>query len=175
MNLPYLLKILDTDELSELVANIDLPPIDINLLIDDAKRDGQIKVDRKKNKIKGITEPEITFDSDLANKLLRTMQHYEAKEINITRGRLNSLIKDPNTGIGYGWHEYLMALQYLIDSSQIEQEVVKVPKSGERPEHVFVFLQFPDNPNDDWNRNVINKWIADFAKEEALQSKTKQA
>jgi hypothetical protein len=164
MNIPYLLKILGTNKLSELVANIDLPPLDINLLIWDAEKAGQIKLDLDKDRITVLKAPEATFDSDLASKLLRTMQHYEAQETNITRGRLNNAIKDPSTGKGYAYHDYLMAMQYLIDSEQIEQEVVSVPKLGERPYHKFVFLQFPDNPNEDWNRNEVNKWIANFNK-----------
>lgn len=164
MNIPYLLKILKTNKISELVANIDLPPLDMNLLIWDAEKAGQITVDLKKDRVEALTEPEITFDSDLANKLLRTMQHYEAQEVNITRGRLNGAIKDPETGKGYAWHDYLMALQYLLDSGQITEEVISVPKAGERPYHKFVFLQFPDNANEDWNRNEVNKWIANFAK-----------
>jgi len=162
MNIPYLLKILDTEKLSELVANIDLPPLDINLALGDAETAGQIEVDRAKDKIKSLTEPEITFDSDLATKLLRTMQQYEKQEVNMTRGRLNTLIKDPVSGLGYGYHEYLMALHYLIDTDQIKEEVMSVPKSGDRPYHKFVFLCFPDNPNEDWNKREINKWIANF-------------
>lgn len=164
MNVPYLLKILGTDKIEELVANIDLPLIDINLLIWDAVKAGQVELNEKKGKIKALTEPEITFDSDLANKLLRVMQHYEAQEINVTRGRLNSLVKSQVSEYSYPYHEYLMALHYLIDSGQIKQEVVSVPKENKRPYHKFVFLQFPDNPNEDWNRNEVNKWIANFNK-----------
>ena len=164
MNILYLLKILDTNKLSELVANIDLPPLDINLAIGDAENAGEVEVDRAKDRIKALKPAEPSFDSDLASKLLRTMQQYERKETNITRGRLNSLIKDPVTARGYGYHEYIMALHYLIDSDQIQQEVVSVPKSGDRPYHKFVFLQFADNPNEDWNRDVVNNWIANFKK-----------
>lgn len=160
MNVPYLLKILGTKKLSELVENIDLPFLDINLILFDAEKAGEVEIDREKDKIKALKEPEITFDPVLANKLLRVIQHYESKEKNITRGKLNSWIKDPVTGLGYGWHEYLMALQYLIDSDQIQEEVVSVPQSGERPYHKFVFLQLPNNPNEDWNRTEVNKWIA---------------
>lgn len=164
MNIPFLLKILNTNKLSELVANLDLPPLDMNLAIFDAERDGQIEVNREKDRIKALAEPEVSFDSDLASKLLRMMQHYERQETNLTRGRLNSQIKDPTNNIGYPWHEYLMALQYLIDSKQIEEEAVSVPQLGDRPYHKFVFLQFPDNPNEEWNRDVVNKWIANMAK-----------
>lgn len=164
MNIPYLLKILKTEKLSKLVANLDVPPLDMNLMIKDAEKAGQIKVDMNKDKVVALVDPEITFDSDLANKLIRTLQHYEAEEINMTRGRLNSLIKDPTTGAGYGWHVYLCTLQSLIDSGQILQLIESVPKVGKRPYHKFVFLCFPDNPNEDWNRNEINKWIANWRK-----------
>lgn len=164
MNIPYLLKILDTNKLSVLVENIDLPPLDMNLMIRDAEKAGEIEVDMKKDKVTALKNPEITFDSDLANKLLRTMQHYEAEEINMTRGRLNSLIKDPVTGTGYGWHVYLCTLQSLIDSGQIVEEIVSVPKVGKRPYHKFVFLCFPDNENEEWNAREVNKWIANWNK-----------
>lgn len=164
MNIPYLLKILDTNKISELVANIDLPPIDINLAIWDAVKAGQIELNEKKDRVKVLTEPEITFDSDLASKLLRVIQHYASKEINVTRGTLNGVIKDQNTGKGYAWHEYLMALQYLIESDQVIEEQVSVPKTKDRPYHKFVFLCLPDNPNEDWNREEVNKWIANFNK-----------
>lgn len=165
MNILYLLKILDTNKLSELVANIDLPPLDINLALGDAENAGEIEVDRAKDRIKALKTSEPSFDSDLASKLLRTMQQYERKKTNITRGRLNSLIKDPATGQGYGYHEYIMALHYLIDSGQIEQEVISVPKEKDRPYHKFAFLQFADNPNEDWNRDVVNKWVANWRKQ----------
>lgn len=165
MNISYLLKILDTNKLSVLVENIDLPLIDINLLLWDAEKAGEIEVDMDKDKVKALKEPEVTFDSDLSSKLLRVLQHYESKEKNITRGKLNGWIKDPATGLGYPYHEYLMALHYLIDSGQVETDVISVPEiKDKRPFHKFVFLQFPDNPNEDWNRNEVNKWIANFAK-----------
>lgn len=164
MNLPYLLKILGTNKLSELVANMDMSPLDLNLVIGDAEQAGQIEIDREKDRVEALKEPEVDFDSDLASKLLRVMQQYERLELNITRGRLNSLIKDPTTGIGYPWHEYLMALQYLIDTGQILELEVSVPKTKNRPYHKFVFLCFPDNPNEEWNAGEVNKWIANFAK-----------
>ncbi len=164
MNIPYLLKILDTNKLSELVANIDLAPLDLNLVLWDAERNKEIEIDQKKDRVRALKAPEITFDSDLASKLLRVMQQYESQGLNITRGRLNGLIKDPVTNIGYPYHEYLMALHYLIDSGQIIQEEVTVPKAGNRPYHKFVFLCFPDNPNEEWNAGEVNKWIANFNK-----------
>lgn len=164
LNIPYLAKTLKTNKLSEIVANIDLPTLDINLLLWDAEKAGQIEIDAKKDRIKVLVEPEATFDSDLANKLIRWIQYYASQEINISRGRLNHAIKDPVTGAGYGYHDYVTSLQYLIDTGQIEEEVVRVPKEGKRPAHNFSFLQLPGNPNDDWNRKEVNKWIANWNK-----------
>lgn len=164
MNIPYLLKILDTNKISELVGNIDLPPIDINLMIWDAIKNGQIEVDEKKDRIRALVEPEVSFNSDLANKLLRVIQHYASKEINVTRGTLNGVIKDPTSGKGYGWHEYIMALHYLIESGQVIEMEVSVPKSKDRPYHKFVFLCLPENDNEEWNAREVNKWIANWAK-----------
>lgn len=164
MNIPYLLKILDTNKIQELVSNIDLPPIDINLAIWDSVKNGEIEIDEKKAIIRVLKEPEVTFDSDLANKLLRVIQHYATQEINVTRGTLNGVIKDPQTDRGYPWHEYLMALNYLIESGQIIEEEVSVPKTKTRPYHKFVFLCLPDNDNQEWNAREVNKWIANFAK-----------
>lgn len=162
MNIPYLLKILDTNKLSELVANIDLPPIDLNLAIWDSIKAGQIEVDEDKDKIRALVEPEVSFDSDLASKLLRLIQHYASKEVNVTRGTLNGSVKDPATGSGYAWHEYIAALQYLVDTGQVIEMQVSVPKTKNRPYHKFVFLCLEDNPNEDWNLREVNKWIANF-------------
>lgn len=162
MNIPYLLKILDTNKIQELVSNIDLPPIDINLAIWDAVKAEQVEVDENKGTIRALVEPEITFNSDLASKLLRVIQHYASKEINVTRGTLNGVIKDPNTDRGYAWHEYLMALNYLIESGQVLELEVSVPKTKDRPYHKFVFLGLEGNDNEEWNAREVNKWIANF-------------
>lgn len=136
----------------------------MNLLIKDAEKAGEIEVNMKKDRVTALKKPEITFNADLANKLVRTMQHYWAEGINPTRGRLNSLIKDPVTGQGYPWHEYITTLQYLIDSEQIIEMIESVPKENKRPYHKFVFLCLADNPNEDWNRAEVNKWIANWNK-----------
>lgn len=165
MNIPYLLKILNSNKIKDLVDIIDAPPIDINLAIWDGVKNGQLAVNEKKDTIRSLVEPEASFDSDLANKLIRVIQHYVSEETNVTRGTLNGVIKDHNTGKGYPWHEYIMALQYLIDSEQVIEDVISVPKLGDRPYHKFVFLCLPDNPNDEWNAREVNKWIANWNKQ----------
>lgn len=164
MNILYLLKILKTNKITELVQNIDLPPIDINLAIWDAIKNGDVQVDEQKDRIKPLKEAEASFDSDLATKLIRVIQHYASQEINVTRGTLNGVIKDPTTERGYPWHEYMMALQYLIDSGQVLELEASVPKLGDRPYHRFVFLCLPENDNEEWNRREVNKWIANWNK-----------
>lgn len=164
LNVLYLLKILKTNKISELVANIDAPFLDINLAIWDAAKRGDVEIDENKDRITALKTHEVTFDADLATKLIRTMQHYSARETNITRGRLNTLVKNNATEFNYCWQDYLMSLQYLIDSGQIEELVVSVPKTKKRPYHKFAFLCLPDNPNEEWNAREVNKWIANWEK-----------
>lgn len=164
LNVLYLLKILNTNKLSELVANIDAPFLDINLSIWEAKAAGKVEIDEKKGRITALVDHEVTFDADLASKLLRVVQHHASEQVNITRGRLTTLAKNAGSEFNYPYHEYLMALQYLIDTGQVLEMVETIPKSGKRPFHRFVFLCLPDNPNEDWNKEEVNKWIANWNK-----------
>lgn len=160
MNIPYLLKALKTDKLSELVANIDLPPIDMNLAIWDSIDRGEIEVNDEKDRVTALKDAEPSSNSDLTNKIIRVIQHYAKNQTNITRGRLNSYIKDPVTSQGYPWHEYIMAVQHLVDSGQVIEDITSVPKAKDRPYHKFVFLCLPENKdNAEWNAREINNWI----------------
>lgn len=161
MNILYLLKVLNTNKISELVQNIDLAPLDINLAIWGAIDAGEIEVDEDKDRVTALKDAEPYGDPSLTTKLLRVIQHYASKEINVTRGTINGLIKDPSTPeVSYPWHEYIMSLQSLVDSGQVTQEVVSVPKTKKRPYHKFVFLCLPENDNEEWNAREVNKWIS---------------
>ena len=178
MNVAYLTHILKTDSLVEIYGNIDLPPLDANLAVWDAVARGEIELDEENDKIKLLKPAVASSDPDLRNKILGTIQHYSDNKININRGRLNPQIKDQLTGIGYGWHEYIMAIQHLIDDGIIVEQVVEVPeatqtivkKSGKkkekvlRPAHKFAFLVLTENTDvsEEWNAREINKWIASF-------------
>lgn len=164
MNILYLIKVLETKKLSELAAAIDLPPIDLNLALWGAIDNGEIEIDEKKDRVTPLKEWEYWHDPELASKLLRVIQHYAANKANITVGRMNAYMKDPATGKGYALHEYLMTMQYLIDTGQVLEHVVSVPQTKKRPFHRFVFLCLPGNDNEEWNAKAINKWIADFEK-----------
>lgn len=167
MNILYLLKILETNKLSELVAAMDLAPIDMNLVLWEAIDAGEIEVNEKKDRVKALKDAEPWHNPDLSSKLLRVIQHYVANETNITVGRLNSYMKDvANEHLGYPVHEFLMSMQYLIDNGTVIEEIVSVPElKGKRPYHRFVFLCLPENDNQEWNARVVNKWIDDFAKD----------
>lgn len=163
MNLLYLLKILDTKKLSELVANIDLPPLDTNLAIWDAIDADEVEIDEDKDRVTPLKTWQASSDPELTNKLIRVIQHYAANQTNITRGRLNSYIKDPVSSRGYPWHEYLMAVGHLVDEGHVVEEVISVPGVKKiRPPHKFVFLGLPENDNAEWNAKAVNKWITDF-------------
>lgn len=164
MNILYLLKTLKTNKLSELVAVIDAPPIDVNLAIWEAMDRGEIELDEEKDRITALKDAELWHNPDLTNKLLRVIQHYTRQETNITRGRLNAYIKDPISENGYPMHEYFMSLQYLIDTDTVVEEIVSVPKTKKRPYHKFVFLCLPENDNEEWNAKAVSKWIDGFAK-----------
>lgn len=163
MNVLYLLKILDTSKLSELVAVIDLPPIDMNLALWDAIDNGDIEIDDKKDRVKALKKAKPWHNPELTSKLFRVIQHYAANESNITVGRLNSYMKDPLNNNGYPTHEYLMSMQSLIDAGSVVEEVLSIPAvKKKRPYHKFVFLCLPENDNQEWNARAVNKWLATF-------------
>lgn len=162
MNVLYLLKTLGTNKLSELVDNMDLPPLDIQLALWGAIAAGEIEVNENKDRVTVLKEAQPSSDPDLSSKLLRVIQHYSSQEKNITRGLLNQWVKDPTTGQGYPWQDYIMALQHLIDDGIVVEEVLGVSKTKKRPYHKFVFLGLPENDNREWNAREVNKWIAQF-------------
>lgn len=187
MNVPYLLKILETESLAELTANMDMPALDMNLAIWESIDRGEIKVDEEEKmgehigSVRLLVKPEPSSNPDLKNKILRVIQHYAREETNVTRGRLNGYVKDPASGQGYPWHEYIMATQHLIDGELVIQDVIDVPgkvkkftdKKGRkkekmvRPPHKFAFLGLAENAeqNAEWNAKAVNKWVADIEEE----------
>lgn len=165
MNIPFLIKTLKTNKLSEVVANIDAAPIDMNLAIWDAIDSGAITVDEKKDSIEANQPAGGWRNPELASKIIRTIQHYANNEANITRGRLLGTIKDPVSMKGYPLHEYLMTLQDLIDEGEVIELDIEIPEiKKKRPYHHFVFLCLPGNDNEEWNAKAVNKWIAEWEK-----------
>lgn len=162
MNILYLLETLKTKELEELVANIDAPLLDINVALWEAEKAGEIEVDREKGRVKRLKKAEKTFNADLADKILKTVQHYADNETNLTIGKLTSWVKNPAMEHNYPYHEYITTLQYLIDSGQLLEQEATLPKIKGRPFHRFVFLCLPEHEDqsEEWNAKEINKFIA---------------
>lgn len=162
MNIPYLLHAMGSNKLTDLVNVADLAPIDFDLAVWDAIDAGEIEVDGKKDRVKVLVEPTAWHDPALANKLLRVIQHYAREGTNVTRGRMDGEVKDPVSGKGYAWHEYLMTRQYLVDQGTIVESVVSLPKTPSRPFHRFVFMGLPENDNEEMNAKAVNKWLAQW-------------
>ena len=164
INVLYLLKCLDTKKLSEVVANIDAPLLDINLALWDAEKAGEVEIDYEKDRIKALKEAEPSSNPELAKKIMRVVKHYVDREMNLTVGKLTTWVKNPGVEQNYPYHEYVCSLQCLIDTGKILEEIVSVPESGKRPYHKFVFLCLPGNDNENWNAAEVNKWIERFDK-----------
>ena len=49
-----LIKALNTNDLDIIVANIELPPIDIDVMLYEAQENGEIEIDKEKNTIKAL-------------------------------------------------------------------------------------------------------------------------
>lgn len=165
---PYLIKTIKSNKLSDLVNVIDEVPLDMNLALWEAEKTGTIRIDQRKDRVEILTDVvEPWHDPDLANKIIRVVQHYAEGDASINRGRLDGQIKDPITGEGYKRYQYLMTLQYLVDQGQIIEEVVSVPGiRGKRPARKFVFLNLPEykEQNHEWNAKAVNDWLAEVEK-----------
>lgn len=161
--IPYLIKTIKSNKLSDLVNVIDEVPLDMNLALWEAEKDGSIKIDQNKDRVEIMVDVvEAWHDPDLANKIIRVVQHYAEGDASINRGRLDGQIKDPITGEGYKRYKYLMTLQYLVDQGQIIEQVVSVPGvRKKRPARKFVFLNLPEfgDQNHEWNAKAVNDWI----------------
>jgi hypothetical protein len=163
---PYLIKTIKSNKFSDLINVFDEVPLDMNLLLWQSEESGEIKIDQKKDRVEimsDVVEP--WHDPELANKLLRVIQHYAAGQTSINRGRLDGQIKDPVTHEGYKRYQYLMTLQYLIDQGQVIEEVISVPGvKDKRPARKMVFLNLPENAefNAEWNAKQVNNWLAEW-------------
>lgn len=169
MNIPYLLKALGTSKLSELVAHMDEAPLDVNIALWDAVKNGSIEMDEKKDKVKLLVDVSVPVNDTeeqrvLRRKIVRVVQHYTEQELAVTRGRLFAYMKDPATQMGYKTHDFVMAMQYLLDTKQIVDHTISVPEiKNKRPFNKFVFYFFPDtDQREEWAAKAVNQWIKQF-------------
>lgn len=163
---PYLIKTIKSNKFSDLVNVFDEVPLDMNLMLWESEEAGEIKINHKKDRVEimvDVVEP--WHDPELASKILRVIQHYAAGNTSINRGRMDGQIKDPVTKEGYKRYQYLMTLQYLIDSGQVVEEVISVPGvKDKRPARKMVFLNLPEfkDQNAEWNAKQVNNWLAEW-------------
>lgn len=163
MNILYLLKVLDTHKISELVEAIDAPPIDINLALWDATEKGEVEIKWDKDRIKTLKKAVPWHDAELERKLLRVIRRYNNQGESITRGRMTGWIQDPVTRKGYPFHEYLMTLQWLIDNGHVVERKIKIPEiKDKRPYKEFDFLDLAAFDNEAWQKKAVSKWLAEF-------------
>lgn len=165
ININYLLECLETEKLSELVACLDLPLLDINILLWDAEQSGAVEIDRENDKIVSNEKGVPFYNQQLARNMLKAVRYYaDVHKTNLTIGRLATWVCNPGIDHNYLQHEYIATLQYLINTKQVLEQKVVVPKDGGREEKIFNFLCLPENDeaSDDWNKAEVDKFIASW-------------
>lgn len=163
LNIPYLLKCLDTDSLDKLADMVELSPLDFNLEIWQAEANKEIEV--KKGKVKLLSVPDYACDWSLANKMLQVVEYYNSKKEDITLARLLNYTKDPQTGVGYPAHESIQAAHALIDSKKLATYTLTVPEiKKKRPYQEFKFLTLPENADKQWGEKAVENYKQEWAK-----------
>lgn len=154
-----LLKALDTNKLDVLVANMELPPIDIDVMLYEAEEKGEIKIDRKKNRVEILKEPESPYhDARLTHKIAQLIQYYDKQEANITLGRLKSVCVETATGIGYPRHDFLCSMYVLEQDGDVNTYEISVPEvKNKRPANKFKFYTFLDHQ--EFGARAVNEYI----------------
>lgn len=167
--LPTLIKALNTTDLMEVVKHLSLPPIDINLLLEDAINDGTIQVDKKKGKVSLLVEPSLVhYDRELADKILRTIDSYDKQQANVTRSRLEQDVLGLGGQYGYPIHEFICTM-YAIEQGVVSHHSpvytyeIKVPEiKDKRPENIFQFYTCFDHQ--EFGARAVNKFIDQWTK-----------
>jgi len=162
-----LLKALDTTDLQKVVANISLAPLDIDLMLYDAQESKQIKIDKKKDTIKALGEPERYYDAELAKKLAAIIRRYDEQEANITFNRLQELALGMGGLWGYRAHDFVCSLYALeqgwTDLPKVNKYEISVPEiKNKRPANTFVFYTFFDHQ--EFGAKAVNAFIDEWQK-----------
>lgn len=156
-----LLKSLATNDLDIIVANIELPPIDIDVMLYEAQENGEIEIDKEKNTIKALKEPEYLYSNHkLYKQITKLIAYYDAQEANITKSRLEGIVLNPG-GFGYPRHDFICTLFCIEEDAKVKKYEIKVPKTKKRPEHTFEFYTFLDHQ--EFGAKAVNDFIDRFA------------
>lgn len=163
-----LLQALNTDDLLKVVAHLSLSPLDIDLLFYQATDDGEIEIDKAKNKIKALKQPdEPYYDKQLAEKMVAIIKRYDSLEANITYSRLEQITLDLAGRHGYPIHDFictLYALEHNLipDFPKVNVYELTAKKHKKRPEHTFKFYTLLDHQ--EFGAKAVNQFIAAWEK-----------
>lgn len=156
-----LLKALDTTDLEKVVGNLDMAPIDVDVMLYDAQEAGDIEVDRNKNKIKALSEPDALYsNSALLTQMRKLISYYDKQSANITKTRLEMICLDPMGKNGYLNQDVICTLYVLEHQDDIRKYDITVPKKKTRPEHTFEFYTFVEHQ--DFGKEAVDNFIKQF-------------
>lgn len=157
-----LIKVLATNDLDIIVANIELPPIDIDVMLYEAQENGEVEIDKEKNTIKALKEPEYLYsEPKLYGQIMKLVEHYDKQEANITKSRLEGVVLNPG-GFGYPRHDFVCTLFCIEENAKVKKYEIKVPKSKKRPAHTFEFYTLLDHQ--EYGAKAVNAFIDSFDK-----------
>lgn len=158
-----LLKALGTTDLTQVIYNLTMAPIDVDVLLYEAQERGEVEIDKKKNHIKALKEPEnLYYNEKLLEQIKKLIRFYDQQEANITRSRLGMVVVDPAGSNGYSRQDYHCTMYYLDESGDVNKYEIDVPKEGKRPAHKFEFYTFLDHR--EFGAKAVNDFIDQFSK-----------
>jgi hypothetical protein len=158
-----LLKALGSKSLDEVVSKISLSPLDIDVLLYEAQEAGDVEVNREKNTIKPLKEPnQLYYNDKLLSQIKKIIRFYDQQEANIVRSRLEMVAVDPMGVYGYPKHDFYCTLYYLEQSGEVNKYDISVRKRGSRPAHTFEFYTFLDHQ--EFGAKAVNNFIEQFDK-----------
>ena len=164
--LTTLLKAVDSNKLSDFVGDrtgkgvLDLCPLDIDVLVDEALENGEIEIDKEKNEIKRLKEPESSYYNEkLLNQIKKLIRSYDKDGLNITSSRIQLKALD-STGRGYLTHDIICTLYYLDECGEVNMYEINVPKKKNRPAHTFKFYTYLDHQ--EFGAKAVNDFISKF-------------
>lgn len=159
-----LLRALNTNKLDILVANMEMPPIDIDVMLYEAEEAGEVKIDRKKNTIEVIADKGFNYQNvALRGKVEQLIHFYDKQEANITKSRLEGVILDPARNFGYPLHDYYCTMYALEQDGEVKTYELSVPEiKNKRPYRNFKFYTYLDHQ--EFGARAVNNFIDQHTK-----------
>lgn len=155
INILYLLHILKTNSLKELVNNISASWLDINLSIWENENNGNITIGEDGDTITVNKDYIPTCDGDLSAKLLAVVRQYDMNGRCLNKARLDGyvfseVVKEYNPR----YHDYLMSIEWLVHENMIVRSEHKVG------EHTYVLFTLPESKD----KGYVEKFLEEVEK-----------